>query len=395
MKIRKHFSGFGIICLLSSSLVLASDRPAPLPLKQLGTTDQERKDVIVDGEGKEDAVAQPPSSTTTVAPFSLVQKLGEVAADKLGELAMDSDMRVRTYKNNPALLKSGIYYGNVYATILQEQKQSPRFNFLKTKDSFYHGYVPAKYFAKVADLKSPSGFKACSSVLKQGEAAGAALASLHTDLALMDCGSTTVVAYYEALQAVLGVEKFEAIFGGNSATPMRIDFLAAGNPLVPLMQTVPAEAPFLRGQIASFLGIAEYSCKHPNGEAANFNLICTDATPGRERFVGLGTSKDGVNKEELTQLFIDEFNSTPIGWEIFSEPLAKAIRSSYSEPFLAQAEVLAKVTLDQTGFKFLASGGAKLHCRYGFRGDRVEALLNATVKEASVLVARWNGLGER
>lgn len=323
-----------------------------------------------------------------LAGMSLHQRLGYRAAAKLAAIAADNEHRMRTCRDDGKALATGVFYGNEYALALQEKKETPRFNYLRDRGAFYHGFAPRAFFEPVPCPKSASGFGACDFRLKPGQSPSAAIRSIGPRLALMDCSSTVDLAYCAALLEELGDEKFDVLFGSQATLPLRINFLQVGNPIVPLVRLVPEQDPTARGQIASYDGIPQYALKHLNGEGGRFNVIIADAEdPGRERFVGLGLPNAGVDHEGLVQVFVDEYNAPPIGWDIFTDPLARAIKRTYPPFYLGAVEEMADDTLDRAGFQ--ERGGIRLARRHEFRAERVQALIHATPEEGLALLAAW------
>ena len=315
----------------------------------------------------------------------LQERLGDAAANHLKAMAADTQARMAGYKEDVQKLKSGAFYPNAYAMALQEKKNMVMFEWHRDRGNFFHGHAPVKYFSKVKDPGCPSGIAPMEFLLKPGILPEAALDSFATELALLDCGTCTMIAYHQALLSELGSEKFNALFSAASLTPLRI----AGNafqhvPITALLRTVPDDAPLKRGQVVGFAGIPTYSNKHANGEAPNFNVICSEAaTAGNERFVGHGLSGDGVDLGGLNQVFVDEYNAAPVGLEIFDTKLRARIMGPVSQKTLD----LSKHQISLGEFEKL--GGARLAERMEFHPGRVADLAAASIPEACGLFVGW------
>jgi len=324
------------------------------------------------------------------APNPWQERLGEAAANHLKAMAADTEARMAGYKEDVQKLKAGVFYPNAYAMALQDKKNPAMFDWHRSKGNFYHGHAPVKSFSKVPSPMSATGYTLMEFILKSGILPSAALDSFTTELSLLDCGASVMIAFHQALRSELGSEKFDALFSAAGLTPLRIGGNAYRHlPINALLRLVPDGAPLARGQMVHFKGIPSYPEKHINGEAANFNVICSDAsTPGCERFAGLGLSGDGVDLGGLNQVFVDEYNAAPIGWEMFDSKLAGSIKASYPASDLLQAQALA--THQITRGEFAKLGGARVAERIEFHSERVAALAAVSIPEACALLASWH-----
>ena len=337
------------------------------------------------GEAAAPALAPP---AAVPAGMSLHQRLGFHTAVKLAAIAADNEDRLRRCKADGKALDVGVFYPNEYALALQANLEAPRFNYFRDRGALYHGFAPREFFEPVPDPRSASGYGAMDFRLRPGKSPAAAIRSFGARLALMDCGSSACLACYDALLGVLGDAKFHILFGSQAPVPLRVNFLQKGNPILPLVRLVPDQEPMAVGQIASFDGIPDYPLKHLNGEAGRFNVIISETgDPGRERYVGLGLPSRGVDHRGLVQVFLDEYNARPVGWEIFTEQLAEAIQATYPPIYLQVVAGMADHTLDLAGFH--QRGGIRLFQRHEFRAERVQALIDATPEQGLELLAAW------
>jgi hypothetical protein len=270
--------------MLCQGSLFAATPLAPAPLKALAAEAQGEEKKAFEG-GLE----------------ALERRLGGLAADHLKAIAADTEIRMNGYLGDFKLLTTGIYYGNAYAEALQAKGQTERYNHLRDRGAFYHGFASPKHFTLEPSILSPTGKTPLQFLLKPGVAPSAALDSFRTGIALLDCGSTAQLSYYEALRGVLGQDKFDALFAAGSRTPLRLcPTFMANCPITPLFRLVPSDAPFRRGQYVSFAGIPDYQVKHLNGDATNFNVLCEDpGMPGNERFIGLGLSGLGMDRSGI------------------------------------------------------------------------------------------------
>jgi hypothetical protein len=99
-------------------------------------------------------------------------------------------------------------------------------------------------------------------------------------------------------------------------------------------------------------------------------------------------SGDGVDLGGLNQVFVDEYNAAPIGWEMFDSKLAGSIKASYPASDLLQAQALATHQITRGEFEKL--GGARVAERIEFHSERVAALAAVSIPEACALLASWH-----
>lgn len=331
-----------------------------------------------------------PAAPETGSQAALEQRLGALAAEHLRTMAADTERRMKGYKDDLGLLASGTFYPNAHSAALKDKGQTMRFNHFRDKGSFYHGYASPRHFTLEPNPMGPTGVVPMSFTLKPGVSPSTALDSFRTGLSLLDCGTSAMLSYYEALRGVLGQEKFDALFAADSLTPLRLwPQIEGGLTISPLFRQVPGSSPFKRGQFMTFTGISGYQLKHINGEGSNYNVICDDAaTPGSERFVGLGLPAHGADRDGIRQAFVDEYNLDPVGWDIFTEAVAASIRGSYPPSELTGAESLAAAKTTLAHFK--KAGGTSVWQRWELNGERVAALAAASPVQAQLLLAAWH-----
>ena len=368
-----------MLALVQGAALASTPGGASAPKELAG--DAHAAPALVD-EGKEEKAE--------IAPAPWQERLGAAAANHLKAMAADTEARMAGYKEDVQKLKAGVFYPNAYAMALHDKKNTAMFEWHRSRGNFFHGHAPVKSFSKVANRQIPSGSTPMEFSLKPGILPSAALDSFTTELSLLDCGASVMIAFHQALRSQLGSEKFDALFSAAGLTPLRIGGNAYRHlPINALLRLVPEGAPLVRGQMVHFKGIPSYPEKHINGEAANFNVICSDAsTPGSERFVGHGLRGDGVDLAGLNQVFVDEYNAAPIGWEIFDSKLAGSIKASYPASDLLQAQALATHQITRGEFEKL--GGARVAERIEFHCGRVAELAAVSIPEACALLANWH-----
>jgi len=372
---------FSMVCLLGPSAAMASSKPGAAAA-EIGSLARETEP---SGPGAEVKDSGPSTAEAPAAPLG--QTLGAIAADRLKALAVDTEKRLDGFKDDPSLLRAGIFYADDYARALKAKGLEDRYATFKEIEAFFNGWAPPAFFEKVPRSGSPSGYQPHTFQLKPKARPSEAIARLRQGLALMDCGSTVSLACYEALLEVLGADKFDHLFAGDGPAPLCIG--ATSIHLAVLLQAVPADAPWRRGQIAGFGGPQAYMDKHLFGNASAFNLICDDArVKGRETFVGFGLKASGVDLEGLGQAFVAAYNQDPVNLAHYPDDLAAVIRKHYRPEDLERIQSHAGLTM--TWSEYAGMGGPRLACRMEFNEARVEALVKAGPQEALLKLCIWS-----
>ncbi len=251
------------------------------------------------------------------------RRVNDYVVEAIRDIAADSETR-KGYMNRPSFLDSGIFYTQDYFQALKQLHRLHSLEELINKHALTHGKVSTAHFNTVYDHKNPIKKSPYRFVLKSGVTPSAALQTLLEGFNLLECASVAQIAYYIAVQNLLGIEKFDILFGSESSYPFRI----GQQPKHPLdvlkkhyIESSEKRAPLKRGDLVYFKNVIKYRLKHPFGHASGFNVICVDDTIGAERFVGLGLPPEGVTREEMQVLLLEEYNKPPVSEEFFSEEL--------------------------------------------------------------------------
>ena len=72
--------------------------------------------------------------------------LRKSSVEFLTAIERDSSRRREGFREDLHLLGKGVFYLDEYFDALTEMKQTPRINFFKKKDSFFHGFASPKHF---------------------------------------------------------------------------------------------------------------------------------------------------------------------------------------------------------------------------------------------------------
>jgi hypothetical protein len=220
-------------------------------------------------------------------------------------------------------LNSGIWYAQDYCNALIQWKQAKRVEWFKSNKIYQNGYAPTSCFQRKdnTDLHF---------IAKKTVDASKALANAISGFGIYDCGIVCQIARYRALEKVLGVDRFQRLFDSRvTGAAVNIGYLE-DDELQPirLFVTFPkrdeamralatgtldsmrvrGNLPVKEGQLVYLVGVPEYPYKQPHGPYRSFNLFCSDATQGRQKFIGFGLNPEGVTEHEIYEQMVDAHN---------------------------------------------------------------------------------------
>lgn len=250
---------------------------------------------------------------------ALRDQLGTAVARSMQEMARTSEEAKRGRKRN-----QGIWYPLDYIKALGAGNPT-RYNYLREKGHLVNGWMPNQFFVPIYSPIGPNTFRrrAWSFLAKKDVLPTDAIEAAKQGLSILDCGATCQIARYDALLQVLGAEKFNRLFGSAHGQRINVDYeiddeMQPMRYFVDFTLAVKNQAPSTLdqrliqvGQLVLFGGVPKYYQKHLSGMGANYNVICSDATFGRQRYVGHGLPSEGVSEEELALLMVREYNAKP------------------------------------------------------------------------------------
>ena len=178
----------------------------------------------------------------------------------------------------------------------------------------FHGYAPAKFFDPIPSNAYPKKREIFQFKIKEGASPSNAIKQMGREsLALLDCGSSREVAFYQALLEVLGDEKFNKLFERKSPFSLQIG-TGQANPISCLFEKVQLRSSqeIQKGDFCHMTTIQEYMAKHPAGGARGFNVICCDADAAAKKYLGLGLNPQGADREGIEKHLFNAFNAAPI-----------------------------------------------------------------------------------
>ncbi len=310
--------------------------------------------------------------------------LAETVVQSTREISEENGKRKVEGKTKFIALTEGVFYPNEYGLLLKAQSEkgdgslaSDRLKDFRNKGIFFHGYLDPKYFETVPDLNSATGIAVQYFRLKQGQLPSEALKAAQKGLSLLACGEATQVSFYAALHRIWGRDKFNAIFQ-HPKSRFEIGAHSRRNPLKRLSRVIPLSRfqSFERGQHAYVQGIPNYyRIKHPNGEGVGFNVYCMDATPGQERFGGLGLKPGGETLEEIALLILNEYNQSSLGTSLVTDEVAFELSSVVNRSEYLKDDV-------KTLQEFEELGGGKITGVGEIDADKASLIANQSIEEA-------------
>jgi hypothetical protein len=234
------------------------------------------------------------------------------------------------FKTDKRALTEGVWYPFSHWKAVESIDQAATkklMEFLAATHSHVCGFANRKFFQNIPDFTSSGfkGYRIMHFVLKDNVLPTDAIKSVRLGLSIIDCGMACQIARYGALLEVLGEKKFNILFGNsNRGQKMNIGYLVDDH-LQPMkyfvrfseaaiesvvrqnykkkpekIQGEMGNRPVKVGELVEIRGVATHRQKHPWTENAGYNLICSDDTPGKQRFIGLGT--EGTEEEIVKQL---------------------------------------------------------------------------------------------
>lgn len=305
-----------------------------------------------------------PSSSGAEAPVQ-ASTVEEVRAAMV-EVMRETMMRAN---NAPHTNESGIWYADDYAA---------NFGY---DQLVLNGITNDKYF----DLRNRMEFR-----VRTDKKASEALEAFLAGLSIADCGNVVQACLYKALLAVLGEERFNALFGGP-ITPLTITQLLFhgdvghssmhGNPLVDLFE-IPKNAPLMTaidpdvlavGDVCHIKGIKNYPYKHPAGAGQGWNLIYIgNNAAGEKLFVGFGPKsfREPRTYDEIRKILIEQYNKpqTQADREVIRAGLASSDLVTKMESQIGEL-----TASDQVGYDAKIEG---LYCVTRMRFDLVLKLIH-------------------
>jgi hypothetical protein len=248
-------------------------------------------------------------------------------------------------------LSTGPWYQNDYALACQQHKQTSRLDFLVKRNAFHHGFAP-KGFSLVPNSKMLTGVEFCSYQLNKDCLPVDGLRSIQTgQFSLIECNGAIEIAMYETIHEIFGSVRFNEVFSATGRHPLAIGRnCLEGKPLYQLgilkEAMLDLKEPLLDlGDWVHFPNVPLYQNKHPQGDFGGLNTVCISSKEialQEKKFVGFGTSVEGVTVDQMSDLLMAHFNEKPID---SSHLLSKEL----TEHFAIEAETFRCIFEASTG----------------------------------------------
>lgn len=275
--------------------------------------------------------------------WGLRERVNEAVISTMKNIVKENHERINgCNRETVKALADGCFYPSEYYKALSETGQSKRLEWFKNKNFFHNGYVSPHHFTHQKD-STTSGWD-----IKQGVTASEGLEAVIKGVSLIYCGEVCDLAIFKAIQMELGIEKFDALFASDSATPLRLAHHP--DPKEPLQHVFckikkDPSGKIHKGNIVGIFGFEHYGSKHKFGEDASLNAICSDDTRGAEKFIGLGTKPEGFSREEVGEFLLQGYNKKPLTVkEILSPKGAAVVHGGFIDDMVNEIEGLAKET---------------------------------------------------
>lgn len=327
-----------------------------------------------------------PSNVVLTVP-EVRDRLNSETVRVMRDITTDSERR-KSYGRDPTLLKGGIFYPEDYFNALTGAAAKDRLDWFVKRNSFFHGYACHKHFDMLPNPDSPSGVQNQCYVLKQGILPSKALNAIKIGPSLLDCGSVCQIAYYSAVEKVLGSERFNALFARGTGTPLMISTKRLDNPIFKLRSTFNKEAPpeseITQGVLVYIKNVEQYLSKHPLGDASGYNAICVNPTIGSQTFLAFGFPAELTHAQIQERLISDcnspftRFDSIPKGI------MEKLTQTPEGRQLFESANYYKNTQISKQ--QFTEFGGGKMTSQYALNAERITALANSTLPQARKLL---------
>jgi hypothetical protein len=226
----------------------------------------------------------------------IATQLADITVGTMQTIAGDSSVRVAQLDPNQydletarKAMKGGVWYASDF---LQLRKTVNGKLDRKDYNLLNGGYANPKYFDQM-------GTAGIFWMVKPSVSASDALDAAIKGPTLVDCGIACNLARHTAVRDVLGKERYDLVFNN------RFNLVYPEPDCSDVFAKIATKADQTsRGVLAGFHNYRHYGKKHPFGDFPSFNVICD----GQEKYIGLGTLKEGLTGPQMRQLFVVEFN---------------------------------------------------------------------------------------
>lgn len=310
-------------------------------------------------------------------------RLSNLVCEKMQAICADNKSRLEGCKRDVKLLERGVFYPQEYFHALRETNQHERIDELRNSDAFFHGYVSPEYFELDSCKESPTGKLLGHLSLKKGALPSDALKSLSEGLSLLECKSICDAVRYIAILEILGPDKFNVLFASDSPTPLKIGSISRDNPIHLLTELLDERTNPEKGDLVYFENNEFYIKKHTKGMAKGFNSFCVGGGWSSPKFIAFGLPEAGLNRDEIIDVLVQEFNLPLDNLEYLTEKTREAFyKARHTKP-----EERTDFQIDRdaiTRYPYLFGRAISM-----LSAERITALANATLEEARKLLDQY------
>lgn len=223
--------------------------------------------------------------------------------------------------NAPRTAKSGVHYAHNYQRFALAYRQNPQTH-AKYKDyadfwkeDYWSGYADPDYFER-------KGFMSWE--LKPMVSAAEGIKAWLKGPTIAECASALVAIEIDTMRAAMGDDKFDALFSDwpnadakkgrlrinqSAYTSSSADYMGKTNEAILSLygKDKVGSRSVNKGEWYYFYNHPKYLLKHPGGAFQGENAICMDATPGAQKWAGMGVSS--VTEEEMLNTMVTAYNA--------------------------------------------------------------------------------------
>jgi hypothetical protein len=310
----------------------------------------------------------------------------QIIVQNIMDIAHDYKYRMDHYSQNKKMLDEGVFYPRAYLTALEKTGQAAQLKGLIECNAGWEKHLPVSHFTKTPknlSEKTESAVNSSRYVVKSGIAPHAALDAARNGPSLIGCTDVCIIALYEALKVIWGIEKFDAMFSAESSTPLKVIMDEDSNPVKNFLKRTEIAH---QGDIVVFRNAKGYLTRHPLGYSLNYNTICCNENP--PKFTTLGLNPDGLTEFEVNQQLLSDFNENPEPYptKYLLPEVARFFLRTLQAP---QIEFMKRFHEDPSfgrlsisGFALLG-GGAKYI--YSIDPEAIAKIANASISNARLI----------
>jgi len=271
----------------------------------------------------------------------------------MGQRVVDSLLKM----NGPRTAKSGVHYAHNYARLAKTNGDAKAL----WKEDYWSGYASPLFFERTDYMTWK---------LRPLKSAALAIKAWLAGPTIAECYTALIAIELDTMRAAVGDKRFDELFSSRPGKPAEKGLLYLGpadssadtressvdeymvgtdESLVNVPET-PGHRTVKKGEWYYFRNHPKYVLKHPTGVFQGENAICMDATPGAQKYSGLGVGVllESEMLDEMAQAYNQPRTKRDLAAVRAMGPKQRAQYNAKNFP----DQVDAKAILDAPEFEF-------------------------------------------